>query len=238
MSDLVEIEWNWADAEYCAYWHEPAYDVLARYITAGSKVLEIGAGASHALAALAGRRRCDAYGMDTNNDGLLKTRTFASNESAKVNLIHGTGFSLPFEDSEFDVVYSQGLIEHFEVADTRNLVLEHVRVCKSGGKVIVSVPNLYNFPHTLKKGWLGKDYRYWPERSFTPAQLRGLLTEAKLNVVNIDGLMPLWVIHDHKYGWRFIAALQRLGLMDRINNLASPTWRSLAGYMTYAIATK
>src|SRR5258706_671168 len=233
-----DINWNWADVAYCAHWHEPAYEVLARHIRAGSKVLEIGAGASHALAALAGRLGCDAYGLDPDNDGLHKTRTFARDERASVTLIHGTGFSLPFDDSEFDVVYSQGVIEHFEDAETRSLVTEHRRVCKTGGKVIVSVPNLYNLPHTLRKKWMGKDYGFWPERSFTPNQLRTLLTEANLNVVAVDGLMPLWVIHDTKHGWRVIDALKRLGLMSRIDNLKSPAWRARAGYMTYAIAEK
>jgi len=35
-----------------------------------------------------------------------------------------------------------------------------------------------------------------------------------------------------------IAALKRLVLMSRIDNLKSPAWRARAGYMTYAIAEK
>jgi len=233
-----EINWNWSSAGYVEYWHEPTYNVLARYIDPGSKILEIGAGASHALAALAGRIGCESYGVEPDMDGIEATRRLAEMESVSVMMIEGSGFDLPFDDDEFDFVYSQGLIEHFPEIDAQKLLAEHNRVCRVGGRVIVSVPNLYNFPHTLRKEWLGRDYGYWPERSFTPRQLQASMTEAGLTVTAVDGVLPLWVINDHKYGWRVVAALKRLGLQSRIDNLKNPVRRSQLGYMTYAIGEK
>ena len=187
---------------------------------------------------MAGRRGCEAFGVEPDKDGLVAAIAFAKLESAKVTIIEGTGFLLPFGDDEFDAVYSQGLIEHFAESDSSKLLAEHRRVCRDGGKVIVSVPNFYNFPHTLRKKWLGRDYGFWPERSFSPKELRELMADAGLDVIAVDGILPLWVINDHKYCWRVVAALKRLGLQKRIDNLKSPAWRSRAGYMTYAIAEK
>lgn len=40
----------------------------------------------------------------------------------------------------FDLVYSSGLIEHFD--DTAAVVAEHIRLLKPGGKLVLAVPNL------------------------------------------------------------------------------------------------
>jgi ubiquinone/menaquinone biosynthesis C-methylase UbiE len=57
---------------------------------------------------------------------------------------------LPFEDCEFDLVYSLGVIEHFN--DTARAVTEHIRVLKPGGKALIVVPNLFS-PYALSWIW-------------------------------------------------------------------------------------
>jgi len=233
-----DINWNWASAGYADTWHEPAYEVLARYIPDGSKILEIGAGASHALAALAGRKGCDAYGVEPDVDGIAATHRFARMESSSVKMVRGSGFELPFDGESFDVVYSQGLIEHFPEDDAHAFLVEHARVCRKGGTVIVSVPNVYNFPHTLYKAWMGEAYLCWPERSYAPQRLCRDLELVGLRITNRDGLLPLWVVTSHKHGTWFSIALHKLGLKQLIDKPPSPRLRSLVGFMTFAIGTK
>jgi len=45
----------------------------------------------------------------------------------------GDGFSLPFKDESFDVVYSEGVIEHFPIDRSTQMIREHARVCRTGG---------------------------------------------------------------------------------------------------------
>lgn len=45
---------------------------------------------------------------------------------------------IPFQDNTFDLVYSLGVIEHFD--ETQQALEEQVRVCKPGGWVVAVVP--------------------------------------------------------------------------------------------------
>ncbi|MGH9844747.1 MAG: class I SAM-dependent methyltransferase [Blastocatellia bacterium] len=232
------ITWGWDQAGYLPDWHEPIFSLMARYVASGSKVLEVGAGGSHTLAALAGRLNCQACGVDPDVPGLLSTSKQAGLEGKAVSLIRGDGFWLPFADNYFDVVYSLGLIEHFRPRESQELVMEHTRVCKTGGIVIISVPNLYNLPHTFRKFILGEKYPYHPERSYTLKELRVTLTSAGLRLIAVDGMLPLWGVGMVPGGWRLIAALDRLGALKKVNQIGNPKWRALCGYMTYVVAEK
>jgi hypothetical protein len=91
------IEWNWENAEYQPSWHEPVYAVMERYVPGGSTVLEVGAGASHTLAALSGRLGCDAYGVEPNDSGIFKAREMCRLERTEVTLMRGDGFVKGYE---------------------------------------------------------------------------------------------------------------------------------------------
>ena len=75
---------------------------------------------------------------------------------------------LPFEDKTFDVVTMFETLEH--VDDPRTSLREAMRVCKTGGTIIVSVPN------ELK---IEDDAHVW---SFTTTDLFELLSEFSTNV--------------------------------------------------------
>lgn len=236
--NVPAIEWNWDSANYFADWHEPIYELMARYVPAGSTVLEVGAGGSHTLAAIAGRLKCNSFGVEPDENGIAKTQELAGVESGTVKMIRGDGFRLPFADGVFDVVYSLGLVEHFDRNESSDLVAEHVRVCKKNGTVIVAVPNWLNFPHTLRKWMLGKRYEYHPERSYSPRELRKLMSANGLAIQETDGVSPMWGLAMFSGAWRLIAVFDRLGISKRVRNIEKPGTRAALGYMTYAIAKK
>lgn len=64
-------------------------------------------------------------------------------------------------DRKFDLVWSQGLIEHFP--EPHKLIDAHLQACKEGGKVIISAPakNSYHYLWYLltRSKWLR---RFWP----------------------------------------------------------------------------
>jgi len=232
------IAWKWEETPYNPGWHDPTSDILARNIPQGSTVLEIGAGGSYALATVVSKNNCSGYGIELDEDGLKKTRAFADLKSVTLHLVQGDGFRLPFTENAFDVVYSQGLVEHFKEDLTRELLLEHHRVCKPGGLVIVSVPNLWNLPHTMRKMLLREKYEYYPERSYTSKRLRKLLEDSGLKVTGVDGVNPLWALGLFTGWWRVLVVLDRLRLLGRINHMKRSSWRANTGFMTYAIARK
>ena len=238
---IPPINWAWEQADYVSAWHEPLFTLIARYIPEGSgqeRILEVGAGGSHTLGAIAVRRQYRACGVEPDPNGITTCLRLADLQGARVNSIRGDGFRLPFCDNQFDIVYSLGLIEHFHPLASTALVAEHARVCRNGGRVIISVPNLLNIPHTIHKIVSGKRYPYYPERSYTPRGLRRILETVGLRVMATDGLLPLWGLGMMRGGWRLKAILDRLGLSCRLNEIKRPYHRALIGYMVFAVGEK
>jgi ubiquinone/menaquinone biosynthesis C-methylase UbiE len=58
---------------------------------------------------------------------------------------------LPFPDESFDIVWNEGVNEHFDREKRQLVFSEMARVCKVGGQVIVIVPNTLNLPYRLWK---------------------------------------------------------------------------------------
>jgi hypothetical protein len=67
------------------------------------------------------------------------------------------------------------------------MVREHVRVCREGGLVIVSVPNKFAIFHSLTKLLLGKRFLFYPERSLSSLELCRWMTRAGLTPIARDG---------------------------------------------------
>jgi SAM-dependent methyltransferase len=232
------IEWNWNDSQYQPDWHEPLFHIMARYVAPHSRVLEVGAGGSHTLGAVAKRLECRAYGIEPDWAGVFATGRLADQEGATIDMICGDGFALPFADDSVDFVYSLGLIEHFPDIESARLVNEHVRVCRPGGNVLISVPNWFNLPHTVSKWIKGENYKYYPERSYTSRKLCKVMVASGLRIIATDGLLPLWGIAMIPGGWRVTAAIERLGLGGFISHPKSPEVGALLGYMTFAVGKK
>lgn len=232
---IPPISWEWDKTDYAPDWHEPLFEVMARYVPGGSRILEVGAGGSATFGMLTARLDCRACGCEPDVAGIITARRLAEAEGATPHFTRGDGFSLPFANETFDVVYSLGLIEHFSSAESSALISKHRRVCRPGGRVIISVPNLLNLPHTLTKAVQGKRGRYYPERSFSPRRLRALMEGAGLRLIARDGLLPLWGVSMIQGGWRVIAMLNRLGIGARLGNPRRPRLRAIMGYMTFAV---
>ena len=70
----------------------------------------------------------------------------AESGAPNISFVKADCRTLPYQ-SQFDLVYSAGLIEHFFDHD-RDVVREHVRVLMTGGTAIMSVPYRYTL-HAL-----------------------------------------------------------------------------------------
>lgn len=110
--------------------------------------------------------------LDYSPESLALIRRLTENSGVK--LVMGDGRVCPFPDSMFDIVFHQGLLEHFR--EPYDLLRENHRILKPGGLLIVDVPQTFHF-YTLMKHFLislGLWFGGW-ERQFTTASLAGLL---------------------------------------------------------------
>jgi ubiquinone/menaquinone biosynthesis C-methylase UbiE len=128
------------------------YEILIKYLKKSSskpvKFLEVGCGTAIDSYILANKIDIEVWGIDLVRQSIDLAKKIGKNFNKKIKLKIGDGKKMPFADGEFDMVFSQGLLEHFQ--DPRSLVKEQIRVLKKGGYLVISVPQKYN-PYTLYK---------------------------------------------------------------------------------------
>jgi len=169
-------------------WHFPyAYSTFRKHIPKDSLVLEVGFGSGRILTKIARELNCRCVGVDIPDHAFPTIAFFCQQEGVHVEALKGDGFALPFKDNSFEVVYSEGVIEHFPIERSVQMLKEHARVCKLGGIVIVSVPNKFALFHSLTKRLLGTHFLFYPEASYSNSQLSKLMKQVGLNCAARDG---------------------------------------------------
>ncbi len=162
----------------------------------GKHVLEIGAGTgrdSFPLVAAGAR----VTQLDYAENSLRLLKRVSEHEGVAVDIVGGDTFALPFRDGTFDVVFHQGLLEHFRKPDAQRLLQENVRVLKPGGLLLVDVPQRYH-PYTIVKHALiavDKWFAGW-ERSFSVGELSGVMRSVGLEPVHRYGV---WMVPSFFY---------------------------------------
>ncbi|HEY6951223.1 MAG TPA: class I SAM-dependent methyltransferase [Bacteroidota bacterium] len=141
----------------------------------GKSVLEIGAGTGRDSFPLA-EHGANVVQLDYAENSLRILKRLAEESKLPVTIVGGDTFSLPFRDGTFDIVFHQGLLEHFRKPVAERLLEENIRVLKPGGLLLVDVPQRWH-SYTVAKHILitaGKWFAGW-ERSFSVGELRAVL---------------------------------------------------------------
>jgi SAM-dependent methyltransferase len=111
----------------------------------GLRVLEVGAGSGRDSLELV-RRGAQVWVVDYTPSALqLIGRQPGGNRLLRVC---GDAFQLPFAAGSFDVVFHQGLLEHFR--QPAGLLAENARVLARGGLLLVDVPQRWHYYTPLK----------------------------------------------------------------------------------------
>jgi SAM-dependent methyltransferase len=157
-----------------------AREVLADGPVEGRRVLEVGAGSGRDTVALA-HAGAIAYVLDYSPMSLELVRRQARATGATIHLVRADALAMPFRDDSLDVVFHQGLLEHFR--DPMPLMRENVRITSRGGRVIVDVPQTFHLYTLMKQGLIAVNrwFAGW-ETQFTPAQLEKVVRDAGLTV--------------------------------------------------------
>lgn len=171
----------------------PFLELLMYYVEAthrpnGCRILEVGCGTaidSYLLASQFPYSR--VYAVDILESSLRVAKQIRQCASSRfINLAVTDAWRLAFASESFDVVFSHGLLEHFE---SQLLVLqEQVRVLKALGFLIICVPQKYN-PYTLYKHFkmVRGTWKYGWETEFSLAQIRTLGSQLGLKLISYDG---------------------------------------------------
>lgn len=166
------------------------------------KVLEIGAGTGRDSFPLI-EHGARVFQLDYAENSLRILKHLAEESNLEVNIIGGDTFHLPFRDETFDIIFHQGLLEHFRRPVAERLLRENIRALKRGGLLLVDVPQRWH-SYTVAKHLLiavDKWFAGW-ERSFSIGELRMLLRET--------GLTPVYAYGEWMYPSFFYRAFREL----------------------------
>lgn len=122
------------------------------------RVLEIGAGSAIDSYYLSGSSTPTFFAIDISYSAIKVAQKMKEKFEGDVKLCICNANQICFKDKSFDLVFSQGLIEHFK--NPLPILTEQVRVLKKDGFLIIDVPRRYHiytiYKHfmILRKKWI------------------------------------------------------------------------------------
>ncbi len=168
----------------------------------GRLVVEVGAGSGRDSVALA-RRGARVIVVDYVMSSLGVVREQARAAAVGILCVCADGQRMPFRDQTFDLVFHQGLMEHFR--DPLPLVRENYRVLRPGGHCLIDVPQRYHIYTAVKHVLIGLNrwFAGW-ETEFSPGELARLMRSAGFEIRRIGGdwMVPGFWYRSLRYGLR------------------------------------
>jgi SAM-dependent methyltransferase len=103
----------------------------------------------------------------------------------RLEFVVADGTALPFKDGEFDVTVSMSTVDHVPNGDGRQrFIAEMARVTRSGGHVVLTVPNRWSRGYAKRKNLVpANEAPEFFEYCFSPRELRRLVQDAGLEII-------------------------------------------------------
>lgn len=146
----------------------------------GKKILEVGAGSGRDSFKLADEQGT-VFVLDYSPQALKIIQELNKNSEDQVYLILGDAIQIPIRDESMDVVFHQGLMEHFK--EPLSLLQQQFRILKRGGFLLVDVPQKYHIYSLIKHIliFFNQWFAGW-ETEFSIRQLKKLLERSGFSI--------------------------------------------------------
>ena len=113
--------------------------LLRRYLRPGMRYVEIGCAPGKILSWVAREIQAQVCGIDYSPTGVDTARWLCNGLGVQADIRCEDAMHTSFEEGAFDLVFSCGLIEHFD--DPVPMVAAHVGMLAPGGIAVIAVPN-------------------------------------------------------------------------------------------------
>ncbi len=148
----ARMKFTWMAGDYGAFakFMEPgALEILAGWqIHPGARMLDVGCGAGQ-IAIPAARSGIDVTGVDIATNLITQARDRALAEGVLARFEEGDAERLPYPEASFDVVVS--LIGAMFAPRPEQVASEFLRVCRSGGRILMANWTPTGFPGNMWK---------------------------------------------------------------------------------------
>lgn len=161
-----------------SYYNKYFFRVMNKQLQKDTEFCELGCGTSAFLKDVAPKVK-SVIGVDISDEALALSRKACQNIK-NANFVKDDCTKLKIASNSFDLVWSQGLIEHFNNPEI--LVKQHIKICKKGGCVMISVPYKYSYiypwyiitrPKIFRRLWP------WTDQDFyTPKKWKQVMSKA------------------------------------------------------------
>ncbi len=163
-------------------------------------VLEVGAGSGRDSIEIA-RQGGKVIVLDYVFSSFSVIQPKAREAGCQVWCVCADAIQMPFREGAFDLVFHQGLLEHFR--DPQPLLRENFRVTRPGGFCLVDVPQRWH-PYTAAKHImivLNRWFAGW-ETEFSPRELTTVMRAAGFrgNRIGGDWMVPGFWYRSLRYG--------------------------------------
>lgn len=111
-------------------WFAPMFTSLVKKFHKNGRILEAGCGSGKYL-----KYFKDAYGIDNSKESVKIAKKYCN------NIVLGDIFHLPFKNKFFDIVFNQGVMEHFTDDEWDKILKEFKRV---SNKACIILPSKYS----------------------------------------------------------------------------------------------
>lgn len=183
----------------------PLLKLLEKYLPcdSGSRFLEVGCGTALDSCLLLERRpAAEAMAIDLSLQATVLAARNAGSLRRPLRAAVADLHKLPFPSASFDLVFSQGVLEHFE--DAWPALREQVRVLRPQGVLVVDVPQKFNV-YTLRKKQAIKENR-WPwgwEKEYSVGEMRQWAGQLGMEVLDAVGhqhgrVLDRLIVHPHR----------------------------------------
>lgn len=244
MKKLVDIEktnkgfWekNWGESELWRYkkivkymaTHRRFDKLFKSFLERDSKkILEIGCAKGGWLIYFAKEFDYEPYGIDYSEIGCKMAE-----ENLKVANVNGKIFcedifQTSLENESFDIVYSMGLIEHFE--NPTKIIDKHIELLKKKGILIISIPNFKSPIYRFLAKILGKERGILESHNIDimqKAELNKLCQNKGIQILMLDYFGPVNI------------ALVCGGIQNKVMLYLMHIMNQMIGYLTFHLKSR
>ncbi len=112
-------------------------------------ILEPGCGTGKIAELINNKLKSSQDLLDISLEALKITKRNINNnkESQNVNFILGSMFDIPSEIKKYDMIWNEGVLEHFSKKKQVEALNEFSRVLKDNGKIVIIIPNKNSVPY-------------------------------------------------------------------------------------------
>lgn len=129
-------------------------DLLKQYLRPGIRYIEVGCAPGKILSWVGREIHSLVHGIDYSPTGVRTAKWLCDGLNIKSDIRCEDAIKNSFESESFDLVFSCGLVEHFE--DPISIVTAHLNLLAPGGIALIAVPN-YSGIYLKLQSWCDEE---------------------------------------------------------------------------------